>query len=71
MSLRKSTGSVLKQRSEEYVLISSAFSYGRPTNSSDEVQLAKLYQLGMTSSDESKLLAMRDYMTKLANAISR
>ncbi|KAK0451864.1 hypothetical protein EV421DRAFT_1773494 [Armillaria borealis] len=36
----------------------------------DETQLSKLYQLGMTSSDETKLLAMRDYITKLANAIS-
>ncbi|KAJ6613557.1 hypothetical protein B0H10DRAFT_2047665 [Mycena sp. CBHHK59/15] len=38
--------------------------------SQDEAQLAKLQQLGMTSSEETKLLAMRDYILKLANAIS-
>ena len=37
----------------------------------DEVQLNKLKNMGMTSSDEAKLLAMRDYVLKLANAISR
>ncbi|KAF9023922.1 ARM repeat-containing protein [Hymenopellis radicata] len=36
----------------------------------DEAQIVKLQQLGMTQSDEAKLLAMRDYITKLANAIS-
>lgn len=35
------------------------------------MQLTKLQQLGMTSSEESKLLAMRDYIVKLANATSR
>lgn len=34
----------------------------------DEAQLAKLQQLGMTSADESKLLALRDYILKLADA---
>ena len=34
----------------------------------DEAQLGKLQQLGMTLSDENKLLAMRDYIVKLANA---
>ncbi|EAU84150.2 other/VPS15 protein kinase [Coprinopsis cinerea okayama7 len=34
----------------------------------DEVHINKLQQLGLTSSDESKLLAMRDYILKLANA---
>ena len=36
----------------------------------DEAQLTKLQQLGMTQSDENKLLAMRDYIVKLANATS-
>lgn len=36
----------------------------------DEVQLHKLRQLGMTGSEEAKLTAMRDYIMKLANAIS-
>ncbi|KAI9511419.1 ARM repeat-containing protein, partial [Russula earlei] len=36
----------------------------------DESHLAKLRQLGMTSTEEAKLVAMRDYIMKLANAIS-
>ncbi|KAF9450029.1 ARM repeat-containing protein [Macrolepiota fuliginosa MF-IS2] len=36
----------------------------------DEAQLGKLQQLGMTSSDEIKLMAMREYISKLANATS-
>ena len=36
----------------------------------DEIHLTKLQQLGMTPSDESKLLAMREYILKLANATS-
>ncbi|KAF9557800.1 ARM repeat-containing protein [Agrocybe pediades] len=38
--------------------------------SKDEAHLMKLQQLGMTSSDENKLLALRDYILKLANATS-
>ncbi len=36
----------------------------------DDGYLAKLQALGMTSSDETKLLALRDYTLKLANATS-
>lgn len=39
-------------------------------NGRDEAQLQKLRQLGMTGSEEAKLMAMRDYIMKLANAIS-
>src|SRR5882757_6239717 len=39
--------------------------------SRDENQLAKLRQLGMTSMEEMKLVSMRDYILKLANAVSR
>ncbi len=39
--------------------------------SRDENQLAKLRQIGMTSTEEMKLVSMRDYILKLANAISR
>lgn len=35
------------------------------------MQIAKLQQLGMTPSEEAKLLALRDYIVKLATAISR
>ncbi|KAG6841356.1 hypothetical protein C0991_011899 [Blastosporella zonata] len=42
----------------------------RNKSEEDEVHLSKLQQLGMTSSEESKLLAMRDYILKLANATS-
>ncbi|KAJ7865275.1 hypothetical protein B0H13DRAFT_2067981, partial [Mycena leptocephala] len=41
-----------------------------PKTDEDEAQLSKLQQLGMTSTEETKLLAMRDYILKLANAIS-
>ncbi|KAJ7756947.1 armadillo-type protein [Mycena metata] len=41
-----------------------------PKSEEDEAQLTKLQQLGMTSTEETKLLAMRDYILKLANAIS-
>ena len=37
----------------------------------DDAQLAKLKQMGMSSTEESKLLAMRDYIIKLANATAR
>ena len=37
----------------------------------DEAQIAKLQQLGMTSTEEAKLVAMKDYLLKLARAISR
>ncbi|KAI0357817.1 hypothetical protein OH77DRAFT_1303761 [Trametes cingulata] len=42
----------------------------RARSEEDEVQLAKLQQLGMTSVEEAKLMAMRDYVLKLARAIS-
>ena len=38
---------------------------------SDEGQIGKLQQLGMTLDDEVKLMAMREYISKLANAMSR
>lgn len=38
---------------------------------SDEGQIGKLQQLGMTLDDEVKLMAMREYISKLANATSR
>ncbi|TFK19255.1 ARM repeat-containing protein [Coprinopsis marcescibilis] len=45
-------------------------SIARNKSDEDEEQITKLQQLGMTTSDESKLLAMRDYILKLANATS-
>ncbi|KAL1745959.1 hypothetical protein HDZ31DRAFT_81556 [Schizophyllum fasciatum] len=42
----------------------------RNRNEEDDAQLAKLKQMGMSSTEESKLLAMRDYILKLANATS-
>ncbi|CCO36045.1 phosphoinositide-3-kinase, regulatory subunit 4,p150 [Rhizoctonia solani AG-1 IB] len=35
----------------------------------DEAQIVKLQQLGMTSVEEAKLVALRDYILKLANTI--
>ncbi|KAG1795617.1 uncharacterized protein HD556DRAFT_1471709 [Suillus plorans] len=43
---------------------------GRNKSEEDEVQLLKLQNLGMTSADEAKLTAMRDYILKLANNAS-
>ncbi|KAJ3716433.1 hypothetical protein C8R42DRAFT_697915 [Lentinula raphanica] len=43
---------------------------GKNLSEEDEIQVAKLQQLGMTSAEEAKLMAMRDYILKLANAIS-
>ncbi|CAK5279344.1 unnamed protein product [Mycena citricolor] len=39
-------------------------------NPKDEVHFAKLQALGLSSTEETKLVAMRDYILKLANAIS-
>ncbi|KAF8579068.1 ARM repeat-containing protein [Ramaria rubella] len=41
-----------------------------PPTEEDELNIAKLQKLGMTAGDEAKLLALRDYMIKLANVIS-
>ncbi|KAF8892933.1 hypothetical protein BD779DRAFT_1798336 [Infundibulicybe gibba] len=40
----------------------------RNKSEEDEIQIRKLQQLGMTSVEESKLMTMRDYILKLANA---
>ncbi|KAI0058381.1 ARM repeat-containing protein [Artomyces pyxidatus] len=45
-------------------------STARNKSEEDESQLTKLRQLGMTTAEEAKLMAMRDYILKLANAIS-
>ncbi|KAI0327534.1 hypothetical protein GY45DRAFT_1373135 [Cubamyces sp. BRFM 1775] len=42
----------------------------RARSEEDEAQIAKLQQLGMTSSEEAKLMSMKDYILKLARAIS-
>ncbi|KAI0768204.1 hypothetical protein BD413DRAFT_672415 [Trametes elegans] len=42
----------------------------RARSEEDEAQITKLQQLGMTSAEEAKLMAMRDYILKLARAIA-
>ncbi|GJE86329.1 Pkinase-domain-containing protein [Phanerochaete sordida] len=42
----------------------------RSRNEEDETQMTKLQQLGMTTMDESKLHAMRDFISKLARNIA-
>ncbi|ESK97721.1 phosphoinositide 3-kinase regulatory subunit 4 [Moniliophthora roreri MCA 2997] len=42
----------------------------RNMSEDDEAHVAKLQQLGMNAHEEVKLIAMRDYILKLANAIS-
>ena len=46
-------------------------SISRNKTEQDDEHVSRLQQLGLTSSDESKLLAMRDYILRLANAQSR
>ncbi|KAA1474364.1 ARM repeat-containing protein [Dentipellis sp. KUC8613] len=48
----------------------SAAGVTRNKSEEDEAQLTKLRQLGMTSTEEAKLMSMREYILKLANAIS-
>ncbi|CAE7123924.1 unnamed protein product [Rhizoctonia solani] len=40
-----------------------------PKGDEDDTQITKLQQLGMTPAEETKLLALRDYILKLANTI--
>ncbi|TFK80173.1 hypothetical protein K466DRAFT_667799 [Polyporus arcularius HHB13444] len=42
----------------------------RARSEEDEAQIARLQKLGMTSTEEAKLQAMKDYIVKLARAIS-
>ncbi|KIP05625.1 hypothetical protein PHLGIDRAFT_128766 [Phlebiopsis gigantea 11061_1 CR5-6] len=42
----------------------------RSRSEEDEAQLMKLQQLGMTTTDENKLMAMRDFISKLARNIA-
>lgn len=37
----------------------------------DDAQIVKLQQLGMSSAEEAKLVALRDYILKLSNAVKR
>ncbi|KAH7928336.1 ARM repeat-containing protein [Leucogyrophana mollusca] len=48
----------------------SASVIGRNKSEEDEAQLLRLQNLGMTPADEAKLLAMREYILKLANTTS-
>lgn len=70
-AVKKSPG-VIQRKSEECAsprISLSSPSYGEIGR--DEAQIAKLQQLGMTPNEEAKLLAMRDYIWKLSQAISR
>lgn len=69
LASRKAPLANVRNRSEELV----AFQVLVPTDSvlRDDAQLTKLQQLGMTPSEEVKLLAMRDYVLKLALTSSR
>ncbi|KAG9127307.1 Serine/threonine-protein kinase [Ceratobasidium sp. 392] len=40
-----------------------------PKSEEDDTQIVKLQQLGMSSAEEAKLVALRDYILKLANTI--
>ena len=40
-------------------------------NIRDELQLGKLEQLGMSATEEAKLIALREYIAKHADAVTR
>jgi phosphoinositide-3-kinase regulatory subunit 4 len=71
ISIRKSGSVIARNKSDEYVIAYMCSVCWLTSDFRDEAQLTKLQNLGMTSNDESKLLAMRDYILKLASAMSR
>jgi hypothetical protein len=72
VSIRKSGSVITRTKSDEFSDQLTAMNSGMLIAfDRDETQISKLQQLGMTTSEEAKLLAMRDYILKLANAISR
>ena len=80
-TVRQGGGVASRARSDEYVYVLLdhivVCGYDCPSSDSnmkrnrDEAQMSKLQQLGMNSTEEAKLMAMRDYILKLARAISR
>ncbi|KDQ50203.1 hypothetical protein JAAARDRAFT_165024 [Jaapia argillacea MUCL 33604] len=67
---RSRTMSKVESPKESMVALRKAGPQTRGKSEEDEINLAKLRQIGMTSTEEAKLLAMRDYIVKLADAIS-
>lgn len=53
------------------MLISTLILYLSKRHFRDEIQLGKLEQLGMIASEEAKLIALRDYIAKSADAVNR
>lgn len=69
---RAARGSIrITMKSEEWVLISTLILYLSKRHFRDEIQLGKLEQLGMIASEEAKLIALRDYIAKSADAVNR
>jgi len=71
ISIRKSGSVISRNKSEEFVSSIDLLASLLIHCCRDEAQLSKLQQLGMTSTEEAKLVAMKDYILKLARAISR
>ncbi|KAG6810103.1 hypothetical protein H0H93_015260, partial [Arthromyces matolae] len=70
-SRRNSSAKVESPRESVMAVRKSGIStISRNKSDEDEAHITKLQQLGMTSVEESQLLAMRDYILKLANATS-
>ena len=72
ISIRKSGGVITRNKSEESAFLhETILPEVLTTIRRDEAHLAKLQQLGMTPSEESKLVAMREHIVRLANNTSR
>ncbi|KAF6748025.1 other/VPS15 protein kinase [Ephemerocybe angulata] len=68
---KQRTGAKLESPRESVISMKKgAGSISRNKSEQDDENMTKLQQLGLTSSDETKLLAMRDYILRLANATS-
>ena len=73
-SLRKVGSMIYRNKSEEcvsFLVLLTNLVEKLSLHLRDEAQLNKLKELGMTPGEEAKLLALRDYVLKLANAVSR
>ncbi|KAI0753275.1 hypothetical protein C8Q80DRAFT_1096117 [Daedaleopsis nitida] len=55
---------------ESMATVRSGSAASRARSEEDEAQISKLQQLGMNSTEEAKLVAMKDYVVKLSRTIS-
>ncbi|KAL0946172.1 hypothetical protein HGRIS_012435 [Hohenbuehelia grisea] len=67
---RRTTTKTESPRESMVAMRKSAAPASRGRSEEDEAQLKRLQNMGLSSTEETKLLAMRDYILKLANATS-